>query len=115
MLEAPRVVVDDQTLPAVGRLRVLPILYFVGIHLACFAAIWTGVSWTAAAVCVGFYAFRMLSITAGYHRHFAHRSYSTSRTFRFVLGMLGTLAGRGSGVNVPGSKRLTVTNEAPAR
>jgi stearoyl-CoA desaturase (delta-9 desaturase) len=71
---------------------VLSLLYFGGLHLACFAAIWTGVSWTAAAVCVGFYLMRMVAITAGYHRHFAHRSYSTSRAFRFVLGALGTLA-----------------------
>jgi stearoyl-CoA desaturase (delta-9 desaturase) len=34
----------------------------------------------------------MFALTAGYHRHFAHRTYETTRAFRFVLGLLGTLA-----------------------
>jgi len=74
------------------RTRLLPVLYFGGIHLACLGVLWVGASWTAALVCVALYALRMFAITGGYHRYFAHRSYSTSRVFRFVLGVLGTLA-----------------------
>jgi stearoyl-CoA desaturase (Delta-9 desaturase) len=82
---------EDRLRPA-PPVRVLPILYFAGIHLLCLAVIWTGVSWVAVATCVAFYALRMFGLTAGYHRYLAHRSYSTSRAFRFALATLGTLA-----------------------
>ena len=80
--------------PDVGgdRYRVMPVLYFGGIHVACLGVIWVGASWTAALVCLALYVLRMFAITGGYHRYFSHRSYSTSRPFRFVLGVLGTLA-----------------------
>jgi len=74
------------------RPRLAPILYFGGIHVACLGVIWVGVSFTAVMVCLALYALRMFAITAGYHRYFSHRTYSTSRAFRFVLGVLGTLA-----------------------
>ena len=58
---------------------------FVSMHLGCFAAIWTGVTWGAIAICVGLYWLRIFAIGAGYHRYFSHRAYSTSRVFQFVL------------------------------
>jgi stearoyl-CoA desaturase (Delta-9 desaturase) len=61
---------------------------FVLVHLACLAAIWTGVTWQAVALGVGLYWLRMFAIGAGYHRYFSHRSYSTSRAFQFVLAFL---------------------------
>jgi stearoyl-CoA desaturase (delta-9 desaturase) len=61
---------------------------FVLVHLACFAAIWTGVTWEAAAIGVVLYWLRMFGITAGYHRYFSHRSYATSRVFQFILACL---------------------------
>ena len=61
---------------------------FVLLHLACFAAIWTGVTWPAVAIGVALYWLRMFAIGAGYHRYFSHRSYSTSRVFQFVLAFL---------------------------
>jgi stearoyl-CoA desaturase (Delta-9 desaturase) len=60
-------------------------LPFALVHLACLAAIWTGISWRALALCVGLYWLRIFAVGAGYHRYFAHRSYSTSRAFQFVL------------------------------
>lgn len=65
---------------------------FVLMHLVCFAAIWTGVSWSAALLCAGLYIVRMFGLTAGYHRYFSHRTYKTGRVFQFVLALLGTLA-----------------------
>jgi stearoyl-CoA desaturase (Delta-9 desaturase) len=62
------------------------------VHVACFAAIWTGVSWVAAGVCFLLYMVRMFAITGGYHRYFSHRSYDTSRVFQFLLAVLGTSA-----------------------
>jgi stearoyl-CoA desaturase (Delta-9 desaturase) len=58
---------------------------FVLVHLACFAAIWTGVTWQALAICVTLYWLRIFAIGAGYHRYFSHRAYATSRVFQFVL------------------------------
>jgi stearoyl-CoA desaturase (delta-9 desaturase) len=62
------------------------------VHIACLAAFFTGVTWSAVAVCLGLFWLRMFSVTAGYHRYFSHRSYKTSRTFQFILALAGTLA-----------------------
>ena len=61
---------------------------FVLVHLACFGAIWTGVTWEAAALGIALYWLRIFAIGAGYHRYFSHRAYSTSRAFQFVLAVL---------------------------
>ena len=61
---------------------------FVLVHLACLAAFWTGISWTAVALCITLYWLRIFGIGAGYHRYFSHRAFSTSRVFQFVLAVL---------------------------
>jgi len=61
---------------------------FLLVHLGCFAAIWTGITWQAVALCFGLYWLRMFAVTAGYHRYFSHRAFSTSRLFQFVLAVL---------------------------
>jgi stearoyl-CoA desaturase (delta-9 desaturase) len=61
---------------------------FVLVHVACFAAIWTGVTWTAVAIGITLYWLRIFAIGAGYHRYFSHRAYSTSRVFQFILAVL---------------------------
>src|ERR1051325_11624450 len=61
---------------------------FVLVHLACLAAFWTGITWTAVALCITLYWLRIFGIGAGYHRYFSHRSYSTSRAFQFILAVL---------------------------
>ncbi len=61
---------------------------FLVVHLACFAAIWTGVTVEAAAIGVGLYWLRIFAIGAGYHRYFSHRAYETSRIFQFVLAFI---------------------------
>ena len=65
---------------------------FWAVHVACLAAFFTGVTWSALAVCLALFWLRMFGVTAGYHRYFAHRSYKTSRPFQFVLALLGTIA-----------------------
>jgi len=67
-------------------------LPFAVVHLACFAVLWTGVSWPAVVVCLGLYWMRVFFITGFYHRYFSHRSYQTSRVFQAVLALLGTTA-----------------------
>ena len=61
---------------------------FVLVHLSCIAAIWSGVTWQALAICVALYWLRIFAIGAGYHRYFSHRAYTTSRAFQFVLAVL---------------------------
>ncbi|HET6521796.1 MAG TPA: acyl-CoA desaturase [Geminicoccaceae bacterium] len=61
---------------------------FLLVHLACFAAIWTGVTAEALALCAALYVLRIFGIGAGYHRYFAHRAYKTSRFVQFLLALL---------------------------
>jgi stearoyl-CoA desaturase (delta-9 desaturase) len=61
---------------------------FLLMHLACFAAIWSGITWQAVVLCVALYWLRMFGVVAGYHRYFSHRAYATSRTFQFLLAVL---------------------------
>jgi stearoyl-CoA desaturase (Delta-9 desaturase) len=58
------------------------------VHLACFTAFWTGVTYQALAIGAVLYWLRIFGIGAGYHRYFAHRAYRTSRVFQFVLAFL---------------------------
>ena len=69
---------------------------FLLIHVGCLAAIWTGVTWQAVALGIVLYGLRIFAIGAGYHRYFAHRAFSTSRIFQFVLAFIAqTSAQRG--------------------
>jgi stearoyl-CoA desaturase (delta-9 desaturase) len=67
-------------------------LPFLTIHASCLSAFWTGVSLPSVALCVFLYWIRMFGITAGYHRYFSHASFKTSRSFQFILGVLGATA-----------------------
>jgi stearoyl-CoA desaturase (delta-9 desaturase) len=61
---------------------------FVLVHLACLAAIFTGITWQAVAICIVLYWLRIFAVGAGYHRYFSHRAFSTSRAFQFILALL---------------------------
>ena len=63
-------------------------LPFALVHVGCLAAIWTGATMQAVVICVVLYLLRMMAVCAGYHRYFSHRSFSTSRTFQFILAFL---------------------------
>jgi stearoyl-CoA desaturase (delta-9 desaturase) len=70
-------------------LRSIP---FFAVHVACLGVVWVGVSAVAVGVCALLYVVRMFGITAGYHRYFSHRSFRTSRSFQFVLAVIGAAA-----------------------
>jgi stearoyl-CoA desaturase (delta-9 desaturase) len=54
-------------------------------------------SWNYVALAFALYLVRMLALSGGYHRYFAHRSYKTGRGFQFLLAFLGgTCAQRGA-------------------
>jgi stearoyl-CoA desaturase (delta-9 desaturase) len=61
---------------------------FVLVHLACVAAVWSGITWESIALGIGLYWLRIFAIGAGYHRYFSHRAYATGRVFQFVLAVL---------------------------
>jgi stearoyl-CoA desaturase (delta-9 desaturase) len=69
--------------------RILP---FLGMHAACLAVFWVGVSPIAIIVAIALYLIRMFAITGFYHRYFSHRSYKTSRVGQFIFGLLGASA-----------------------
>ncbi len=71
----------------ISLLRSLP---FIGVHLMCLFAFYTGVSGKLVALCLGLYLVRMFGVTGVYHRYFAHRTYKTSRVFQFVLALFAT-------------------------
>ncbi len=76
-----RIPVPADRLDAIEWPRLLP---FALLHLGCLGAIWTGVSWFAALVCVLLYGLRMFAITAFYHRYFSHRSFEAPRWLVFL-------------------------------
>jgi stearoyl-CoA desaturase (delta-9 desaturase) len=61
---------------------------FALVHLACLAAVWTGVGRGALVLCLALYVARMFGVTAGYHRYFSHRSFKTSRAGQLVLALV---------------------------
>lgn len=72
------------------RIHYIQSIPFFLTHLICLGVVFVGVTWQDVALCIGFYYLRMFSITAGYHRYFAHRSYKTGRFFQFLLALLGS-------------------------
>ena len=65
---------------------------FILIHLSLIGIFWTGFTTEAVVICVVLYAVRVFALTGGYHRYFSHKTYKTSRTFQFILALLGSLA-----------------------
>ena len=74
---------------SIDWVRIIP---YVGLHLACLAVIWVGISWTAVIVALIAYAVRMFAITGLYHRYFSHKAFKTSRLGQFIFGVLGASA-----------------------
>lgn len=62
---------------------------FIILHLGCLAVFWVGISPVAVIAAVVLYVIRMFAITGFYHRYFSHRTYKTSRTFQFILALIG--------------------------
>ncbi len=78
--------VDDPADDRIDWLRAVP---FVGLHLACLAVLWVGVSPIALAVAAALYAVRMFAITGFYHRYFSHRTFHAPRVVQFVFAVIG--------------------------
>jgi len=63
-----------------------------GIHASTLLVLWVGAPLHAVLLCAATYVVRVLGITMGYHRYFAHKSFRTSRVFQFVLAWIGCSA-----------------------
>ncbi|MEY2853150.1 MAG: hypothetical protein RL030_282 [Pseudomonadota bacterium] len=80
---------DEVPLDRIEWSRIIP---FIGMHLACLAVIWVGISPVAVIVALIAYGVRMFAITGLYHRYFSHRTFNTSRVGQFIFGLLGASA-----------------------
>jgi stearoyl-CoA desaturase (delta-9 desaturase) len=90
--------VDNATIESVGAgpaaprswrtvLNMLPSTLLAFHLITLFAVAFSGWSWEGFALAVAVYFVRMVVVTAGYHRYFSHRSFSTSRAFQFLLAL----------------------------
>ena len=104
-------------LAADERPRWLRSFPFVLLQFSPLLILLTGVSTTSVLLCVGMYVTRMWGITAGYHRYFSHRAFTTNRGFQFVLAFLGGAAAQKGPLwwasNHRGHHRYTETEQDP--
>jgi len=77
----------------VDKIDLLTSIPFLGVHAVALVGVFL-VEFEAQLLLwlLGSYLLRTWTITGGYHRYFAHRSYRTSRAFQFVIALLGTLS-----------------------
>jgi stearoyl-CoA desaturase (Delta-9 desaturase) len=66
-----------------------PLLF---MHIACIGIFFTPAGWSAILIFLTTYTLHVFALTAGYHRYFSHKTYKTSRTFQFLMALLGTTA-----------------------
>ncbi len=82
---------DAETDGIYSSTPIVPSIIYWGIHVATAICVFlVPLTWTAAALFALTFWGRMFSITGGYHRYFAHKTYRTSRAFQLVLALLGT-------------------------
>jgi stearoyl-CoA desaturase (delta-9 desaturase) len=67
-------------------------LPFFAVHALCLAAVFTGVTTTALALCAGLFLGRGVFVTAGYHRYFSHQSYRLNRGWQLVWAFMAEAA-----------------------
>ena len=68
------------------------VVVFWVVQVSSLLALAVPPSWSLVGLCAATYLARMLGITLGFHRHFAHRSFELPRPVRFVFALLGTAA-----------------------
>lgn len=68
------------------------LLAYIFTHFACLGVFYFDTSLRAIKIGVSCFFVRMLGLSVGYHRYFAHRAFKTSRAFQFLLALLGALS-----------------------
>ena len=89
MVDATREGAEPPTKPPtkswIDYVRPTTVLFWA-VHLAALGGILHyGWSWKGLALALGAYFVRMVVVTAGYHRYFAHKAFKTSRLFQLIL------------------------------
>ena len=72
------------------RIPLVRSIPMVAVHVGCIAAFFLGFQWSYLIVCLALFYVRMFFMTAGYHRYFSHRTFTTSRAFAFLMALMGT-------------------------
>lgn len=80
---------DQRVSIAEDKIDLVRTLPFIGVHLMCLGVFFVGFSPIALAVAIFMYVIRMFAVTGFYHRYFSHKSFKTSRTFQFIMGLWG--------------------------
>jgi stearoyl-CoA desaturase (delta-9 desaturase) len=62
------------------------------MHVCCAGVFFVQGGWPAFSIFGVMYLLHVFALTAGYHRYFSHKTFKTSRTFQFILAVLGTTA-----------------------
>lgn len=77
-----------------------PVVLWLGaLHVGAIAAIWT-FTWQAIILTVALHWLTgCVGITLGFHRLLTHGSFQTSKPVRWILGVIGGLAGEGSAID----------------
>lgn len=75
-----------------GTVVIVP---FLATVFAVYSLFHRGITRTELALFVGFYTLTLLGINVGFHRHFAHNSFKTSKAMRVIFCILGSMAGQG--------------------
>jgi len=79
--------------PDWGSISLVSAVPFAAMHAGVIAGILLAPpTWPLVSAAFLSYAFRLMAVTGGYHRYFAHRGFKTSRPFQFLLAVAGTLA-----------------------
>ncbi len=87
MASSDRAVSSDAESTSKGYFRATSVAFW-GVHVTAIAGVaYLGLSWRGVALAIGVYFARMIVVTAGYHRYFAHRSFRTSRVVQFLLAL----------------------------
>jgi stearoyl-CoA desaturase (delta-9 desaturase) len=75
----------QKTIKNYFKLNTIP---FWGMHAACLLIFFVPFHMQYVYLALALYLVRMFFVTAGYHRYFSHRAFSTNRVFQFVLAFM---------------------------
>jgi stearoyl-CoA desaturase (Delta-9 desaturase) len=89
-------VINDRLGKIYRRLsRITVSVPLVGAILAISLLHYSPIGWIEVGLLVGMYAITIFGIEVGFHRHFSHRAFQTTKFVRVILAILGSMAAQG--------------------